>query len=230
MALAQPMAQKLLTNLHIYLFNMEARVSAPILSRVKSWQFVGLGFSGWITLYSIAILSWGASGNIIGHAQGGSFAATMTLAGFEARRFKKGSAAPTPPADPLNWTVGIDTGQVNQAIARFVAKQDFRVEVPKPTETEMGFGVRTVKGGRTVVFETGRWKELVIDLPHAVSTDENRRKILADYAFIVGAGTPDEQSVAYVKAHPLQFLTGKELKNLLTKEIPPLPKEGTDEL
>ena len=59
---------------------MKKCASAPFLSRVKSWQLIGLGISGWCTLYSVAMITWGASSFKIGNAQGGCFAATMALA------------------------------------------------------------------------------------------------------------------------------------------------------
>jgi len=198
---------------------MKARTSAPLLSRVKSWQLVGLGITGWVTLYSVAIITSGTGSTIAGNTQGGLFAVTMGLAGLEAKRFKKGNLTPT---DPLQWTSGITTEQLNQTITLIVQEQGFRVEAPHATEASMGFGARAVKAGRTMVFETGRWKEPVIDLHHAKTTDENRKKVLADFAILVGAGTPDEDTRIFVKTHPVQLLVGKELKNMLVAEKPPV--------
>src|ERR1035438_4416181 len=62
---------------------MEVRNSAPLLSQVKSWQLVGLGITGWVTLYSAAIITWGTSSTIVGNTQGGFFAITMCLASLE---------------------------------------------------------------------------------------------------------------------------------------------------
>jgi hypothetical protein len=194
-----------------------ASVSAPILSRVKSWQLVGLGLSGWCTLYSIALITWGASSAMVGNTQGGCFAATMTLASFEARRYRKSCS---PPVDPLAWTQGVTTERINQTIAKEMEKREFRVEPCRPTDTEMGFGVRAVNSGRTMVFETGRWQEPVIDLNHAQSTEENRKKASADLASIVGAGKPDENAVLYVQTRPVQFLVDKELQQLLGGDKP----------
>jgi hypothetical protein len=197
-------------------FNMEASVSAPVLlSRIKSWQFVGLGISGWITLYSVAILTWGASSNLIGNAQGGCFATTMTLAGLEASRFKRGGSIPV---DALQWVEGIPTEHLNQTLTRVMQNQEYQIEASQGLEIEMGFGLRAVKAGRTVVFETGRWKEPVIDLPHAQTTDGNRKRVRADLAVLVGAGTPDEAVQIFVKTHPLQLLAGQELKKLIAAE------------
>jgi hypothetical protein len=195
---------------------MEARISAPLLSRVKSWQLVGLGISGWVTLYSAAVLTWGTSSTVIGNAQGGCFAVTMTLAGLEASRFKNRKLIST---DPLQWASAITTEQLNQTITQVVQEQDYSIEAPHPSEVQMGFGVRAVHAGRTWVFETGRWKEPIIDLPHARNTEENRKRVFADYAVIVGAGTPDEDTRLFVKFHPVQLLVGKELKNMLPAEV-----------
>jgi hypothetical protein len=198
---------------------MEARNSAPLLSRVKSWQLVGLGITGWVTLYSAAIITWGTSSTIVGNTQGGFFAITMGLASLETKRFKKGNATPT---DPLQWTGNITTEQLNQTITLIIQEQKFRVEAPHAIEAEMGFGVRAVKAGRTLVFETGRWKEPVIDLLHAKTTEENRKKVFADFAILVGAGIPDENTWIFVKTHPVQLLVGKELKRMLIAERPPV--------
>lgn len=209
-----------------YLHFMDAQKSpGPLLSQIKSWQLVGLGISGWVTLYSVAMITWGSASTLVGNAQGGCFAITMTLAGVEARRFKKRSSAI--PEDPLQWVSDFTTEQVNQTIARVVEKQDFRVEAPHQIENSMGFGVRAVNAGRTLVFETVRWKEPVIDLQHAQLTEENRRKVLADLAVIIGAGTADEAAQLFVKSHPLQLLLGLELKEILAAENP-LPAAGSE--
>jgi hypothetical protein len=195
---------------------MEAKFSAPLLSRIKSWQLVCLGISGWVTLYSVAIISWGASSFVVGNAQGGCFATAMTLAGLEARRFQKGSSIPM---DSLQWVGGITTEQLNLTLAQNLKMQQIRVEPPHSMEAEMGFGVRAIKAGRTLVFETGRWKEPVINLLHARATEENRNKIRADLAIIVGAGTPDEDTKLFVHDHKLKLLVGKELKDMFPDEI-----------
>jgi len=200
---------------------MDARISAPLLSRVKSWQLVGLGLSGWCTLYSIAILTWGASSNVIGNAQGGCFAVTMTLASLETRRYRKGMPAPV---GSLEWAGGVPTEHLNQTLARVMQKDEFRVEPCAPTDGEMGFGVRAVNAGRTMIFETGRWQEPVIDLPHAKTTEENRKKARADLAIIVSAGQPDDAAQTFVKTRPVKFLIGKELKALFTADKPPRKK------
>jgi hypothetical protein len=198
---------------------MQTSSSAPLLSRVKSWQLIGLGISGWVTLYSAAII--GTSSTIAGNTQGGLFAVTMTLAGIEAKRFKKTRSTPV---DPLQWTSNVTTDQLNQTIKQLVQQQEFRVEAPHPSEAGMGFGVRAVSVGRTWVFETNRWKESVIDLPHAQATDENRKRVLADFAVIVGAGTPDEDTQLFVKTHPVQIFAGEQLKNLFPPPPPPAPE------
>lgn len=200
---------------------MEASVSAPLLSRIKSWQLVGLGISGWVTLYSVAIITWGASSTIIGHTQGGCFATTMTLAGVEASRFRRGKSIP---ADPLQWVHGIPTEHLNLALTRSMQKQEYRIEPANELEMELGFGVRAVKAGRTVVFETANWKEPVIDLPHAQTTEDNRKKVRANLAVLVGAGAPDDETRIFVKSHSLQLLAGQELKNLMAAETPPVEK------
>jgi len=69
---------------------MKSSISSPILRRIKSWQLVCLGISGWVTIYSVAIIYWGASSFVVGNAQGGSFADVMALSGVEARRRQKG--------------------------------------------------------------------------------------------------------------------------------------------
>jgi hypothetical protein len=198
---------------------MEANFSAPLLSRIKSWQLVCLGVSGWVTLYSAAIISWGASSFVVGNAQGGCFATTMTLAGLEVRRYQKGSSIPM---DPLQWAGGITTEQLNQTLAENLKRQEVRVEAPHPIEADMGFGLRAIKAGRTLVFETGRWKEPVIDLLHAKTTEENRDKIRADLAIIVGAGTPDEDTKLFVNTHKVKLLVGKELKDMFPDELLPV--------
>ena len=191
---------------------MDKPVSAPFLSRVKSWQLVALGISGWCALYSIAILAGGNGSNLIGHAQGGCFAATMTLAGFESRRYRKSVSLP---ADSLQWVGGITAEHLNQTLVQLLQKGASKVETCHAAETEMGFGVRAVNAGRTMVFETGRWKEPVINLLHAQTTDENRKKVFADLAIIVSVGTPDEDARNFAKSRPVDFLVGKDLKNLL---------------
>jgi hypothetical protein len=191
---------------------MDHTKTAPILSRVKYWQLVGLGITGWVTLYSAAIISWGASSMVVGNAQGGCFAVTMTLAGLEVRRFQK--LAPTP-VDPLQWTCGITTPQVNQVVAQHLKQQELRVETPHAAEAKLGFGVRAISAGRTLMFETEHWQKPVIDQQHVANTDENRKKVYADQAIIVGAGEPDAGAQGYVATHPaIKFLMGQELKNL----------------
>jgi len=193
---------------------MDAPSAAPLLTRVKSWQLVGLGLTGWCTLYSVALLSWGASSAMIGNTQGGCFAATMTLAGFEARRYKKAAAVVV---DPFS---GLTTERLNQAIVCAAQQQSFRIEPLHQSELAMGFGVRAVSAGRTLVFETGRWREPVIDLNHARNTDENRKRVFADLAVIVSTGLPDENALAFVVTHPVQFLIDKELEELIAEEKP----------
>src|ERR1017187_7081102 len=110
---------------------MQAIISTPLLSRIKSWQLVGLGISGWVALYSAAIISWGASSFVVGNAQGGCFATAMALAGVEVKRFRKGSSIPV---DPLQWTCAISTEQLNRALAQNLQKQELRVEAPHRIE------------------------------------------------------------------------------------------------
>jgi len=202
---------------------MDATVSAPLLSRVKSWQLVGLGISGWCTLYSAAILTANASSIMIGNAQGGCFAITMTLAGIEARRYKKTPAAP---ADALEWAGGVSTEHLNQTIARAMQKRDFRIEICQPVEIEMGFGVRAINAGRTLVFETGRWKEAVIDLLHVQAAEANREKVRADLAIIVGTGQPAEDTRTFVQTHSVQLLVGQELKEMFDSEKIPAAEKA----
>ena len=150
-------------------------MSAPLLSRIKSWQLFWLGISGWVTLYSAAILSWGASSFVIGNAQGGSFAAVMTLAGREVKRFQRGGSL-----NQLQWAGGITTEQLNQTLTQALQKNELVLKTLHPIEADMGFGLRAVKAGRTFLFETARWKE-----PSSTcSTPKRRRKIAAKPALI----------------------------------------------
>jgi hypothetical protein len=196
---------------------MEKRDSAPLLSRVKAWQLIGLGISGWCTLYSVAILTWGASSFFIGNAQGGCFAATMALAGVEAKRHKK---VMIKPVESLEWTGAITTEYLNQSITAILRTREFVIEASKPSEKEMGFGVRGVNSGRTVVFETARWKEPLIDLQHVRNTEENRRNVCANHAVIVSVGSPDEEARAFVQNCPIEFFGGDQLKEMLAGEKP----------
>jgi hypothetical protein len=191
---------------------MDASISAPLHRQIKSWQLVCLGISGWVTLYSAAIISWGASSFVIGNAQGGSFAAVMALAGSEVKRRQKGSS------DLLQWAGDISTEQLNLALTKTIQKNNLLLEAVHPVDAEMGFGLRAVKAGRTFLFETGRWKEPVIDLLHAKTTEENRNKSNADFAVIVGAGTPDEDTKIFASTHPVKLLVGKDLKDIFTDE------------
>jgi hypothetical protein len=200
---------------------MAAHNKSPLLGRIRVWQLlVGLGISGWCTLYSVAVISWGASSTLVGNAQGGCFAVAMTLAGVEAKRRKQETSGPV---DPLQWANDIPTEHLNEAITRILQSSNALVEPCRSIENELGFGVRAVNTGRTMVFETARWKEPAIDLDHAQSTEENRKKIYADLAIIVGAGMPDEEARIFVESHPLQMLVGQELKTLLGKN------EGRDD-
>jgi hypothetical protein len=188
--------------------------SAPLLSRVKSWQLVGLGLSGWCTLYSIALLSWGASSALIGHAQGGCFAGVMTLAGVEARRYRKGGTF----TGTANWIEGLPTAQLNQTLTQVLQRQEYLIETSLPPEKDMGFGVRAVKAGRTMVFETGRWQEPIINLAHTQSTEENRKKVMADIAYIVSLGLPDDEARNFAKSHPIRFLGRRDLMEKFAAE------------
>lgn len=202
---------------------MDTRKAAPLLSRVRSWHLIGLGISGWVTLYSVAVISWGASSFAVGNAQGGCFALTMTLAGMESRRFKPAGAAAL---DPLHWIKGASTEQLNQSIAHLMRRQEFLVEAIKPADAELGFGVRAVNSGRTLVFETGRWREPFIDLPHAESTEANRIKARADLAIIVTAGIlqEGEDLDEFLLNHPVQIVMGDDFKKLIqTKSVPNQP-------
>ena len=200
---------------------IEASISAPLHRQIKSWQLFCLGISGWITLYSVAIISWGASSFVVGNAQGGSFAAVMTLAGREVKRRQKGSS------DLLEWAGGISTDQLNLALTKTLQKNDLLLEALHPIEAEMGFGLRAVRAGRTFLFETGRWKESVIDLLHAKTTEENRSKSNADFAIIVGAGTPDEDTKSFASTHPVKLLVGKDLHDMFTDEKPSVKSTET---
>jgi len=197
---------------------MRATISAPLLHRVKSWQLIGLGVTGWATLYSIAIINWAASSALVGNTQGGCFAATMSLASLEARRLNKNKSERENHA--LHWADNIPTFQLNQTLDRIQQKKGFTSEGLQRHETDMGFGVRAVKDGRTFVFETSRWKEPTIDLLHAQTTDENRKKAMADRAVIVSTGVPDEDTKLFVKSNPIQLLVGEELQSLIEAETP----------
>jgi hypothetical protein len=193
---------------------METSISSPLLRQIKSWQLVCLGISGWVTLYSAAIISWGASSFVVGNTQGGSFAAVMTLAGLETKRRQKGSM------DLLQWAGGITSEELNRVLTKTLQENELFLEALHPSEAQMGFGLRAVKAGRTFLFETGRWKEPVIDLLHAKTTEENRNISNADFAVIVGAGTPDEDTKIFANTHPVKLLVGEELKALFTEEKP----------
>ena len=191
----------------------EKTISAPLLSRVKSWQLIGLGITGWCTLYSIALISWGASSALIGNLQGGCFAVTMTLASLETRRYRK-SESP----NALHWINGLPTEQLNQTLAQVLQRQEYFVEPTRPEEKEMGFGVRAVKSGRTFVFETGRWQEPIINLAHTESTEANRIKAFADIAYIVSLGLPNAEAKNFAREHPIRFLGRRELMEQLAEQ------------
>lgn len=193
---------------------MDASISAPFLRQIKSWQLVCLGISGWVTLYSAAILHWGACSFVVGNTQGGSFAAVMALASREARRLQRGSLS------LVQWAGGISHEQLNQALATKLQADELLIESLHPTEAGMGFGLRAVKAGRTFLFETARWKESVIDLLHARTTDRNRELANADFAVIVGVGTPDEETRIFANSHPMKLLVGEELKAIFDHENP----------
>jgi hypothetical protein len=197
---------------------MQATTSAPLLHRLKSWQLIGLGFTGWVTLYSIALINWAACSAMVSNAQGGCFAVTMTLASLEARRLNKNKRAREDHA--LHWADNISTFQLNQTLSQIQQKNGFTPELLHPHEKKMGFSLRAVKGGRTFLFETGRWKEPTIDLLHAQTTEANRKQALADRAVIVSTGIPDEETKLFVKSNPLQLLVGEELQNLVAAETP----------
>jgi hypothetical protein len=193
---------------------METSISAPLLRQIKSWQLICLGISGWVTLYSVAIIYWGASSFVVGNTQGGSFAAVMTLAGLDSKRRQKSSM------DLLQWAGGITTEELNLALTKTLQENKLFLEALHPSEAQMGFGLRAVKSGRTFLFETGRWKEPVIDLLHAIITEENRNISNADFAIIVGAGTPDEDTKIFANTHAVKLLVGEELKAIFTDEKP----------
>ena len=71
--------------------------------------------------------------------------------------------------------------------------------------------MRAVKAGRTLVFETSRWEEKVIDLNHTRTTEENRKKVMADIAYIVSLGLPDMEARTFAQNHPVRFLGRREL-------------------
>src|SRR5277367_4922754 len=105
---------------------METSISAPLLRQIKSWQLICLGISGWVTIYSVAIIYWGANSFVVGNTQGGSFAAVMTLSGLEARRRQKGSV------NPLQWADGITTEQLNVALIRTLQDNELVLEALHP--------------------------------------------------------------------------------------------------
>lgn len=193
---------------------MDQPLSAPLLGRVRFWPLlIALGIAGWCAVYSVALLSWSGVSTVAGNAQGGCFALAMTLAGVEARRYQKNGL--DAPAAAFQWAEGISAEYVNQILAGALKKTDARVETCLALEIELGFGVRAVQAGRTMVFETVRWKEPAIDLAHARTTEENRRKIAADLAVIVGVGAPDKAAQAFAETRPVQFLVGPELRTML---------------
>lgn len=193
---------------------MVMRISAPLLKRLKTWQLVCFGVSGWLALYSAAMINWTNWSGLVGNAQGGCFATVMTLAGVEVRRFKRRDAYD----HHLDWATGLTTAQINVNLARLMQKQEFRVETPSLIESQAGFGVRAVNTGRTVVFETARWSELIIGLEHVKDTENNRQKVLANVAVIVGIGKPDEETSCFVKSHPIQLLVDAEFRDMIQSE------------
>lgn len=207
---------------------MHAITSAPLLCRVKPWQLIGLGLTGWVTLYSITLINWAACSAFVTNTQGGLFAATMTLASFEARRAKRNKDESE--NDALHWADAIPTFQLNQTLERIQQKNGFKAEPLYLHETEMGFGVRVVKEGRTFLFETSRWKEPTVDLLHAKTTDENRRIAKADRAVIVSTGIPDADTKLFVKSNSLELLAGKDLQSLIEAEIPKREENPTPEI
>lgn len=186
--------------------------AAPLLKRIKTWQLVCLGVSGWLTLYSAAMINWSGWRLMVGNTQGGCFATIMTLAGVEVRRFKRYSLKEVRRQD---WINTLTTAQINANLGQIIQRQEFRVECPSLAEMEAGFGVRAVNAGRTVVFETEHWRKPGIGLEHVMRTEENRRKILANVAVIVGVGEPDEQVNVFIKTHPIQLLLGDEFRNMM---------------
>jgi hypothetical protein len=193
---------------------MVMRLSPPLLKRIKSWQLICLGLSGWLALYSAAMINWAHWSNWVGNAQGGCFATVMALAGVEVKRFKRSDDS----QDRLDWINGLTTAQINFNLTRLMQKQDFRVETPSAVESQAGFGVRAVNAGRTIVFETARWNEPVIGMEHAMNTEDNRRKVLANLAVIVGMGKPDEETASYVKSRPIQLLVDEEFRSMIQSE------------
>lgn len=199
---------------------MENTVTAPFLSRVKSWQLVALGFSGWCTFYSIALVAGSA---FAGHIQGGCFAASMTLAGVESRRFRRIEA----PANTLSWIQSMPTEELNRTLAQVLEQQEFYVESTSTAEKEMGFGVRAVKSGRTIVFETDGWHEPIITLAHLEATEKNRQKVFADIAYVVSLGVPDVEAKAFANSHPIRFLGRSDLLAKFSAEQMATPKTFT---
>jgi cation transport ATPase len=166
------------------------------------------------------MINWSSWRVVVGNAQGGCFASVMTLAGVEVRRLKRSNREA---AEHLNWIGSLTTGQINSTLAQAIQRQEFRVETPSLVETQAGFGVRAVSAGRTVVFETARWNEPVIGLDHAMTTEENRRKVLANLAVIVGVGIPNEEVNTFIQSHPIQLLVEDEFKSMMESEktLPP---------
>jgi hypothetical protein len=156
---------------------------------------------------------------MIGNAQGGCFAIAMTLAGVEARRLRKG---PVAPVDPFS---GVTTAQIDQTVLSHAKARAMRIEPLHAAEKQLGFTLRAVGAGRTLVYETERWHESAIDLTHVQAADENRRKVHADLAVIVSVGKPDEQAIAYVQTHPVQLFDRKELKQAVVPKKPKAEKK-----
>jgi hypothetical protein len=194
---------------------MAACIYAPLLRRVKFWQLTTFGFSGWCALYSAALLNWGNWRNLVGHAQGGCFAVTMTLAGVTARRHQRDAANS---ADPFQWAATISTEQINALLARTMTKREFYVETCQPAEIQRGFGVRAINSGRKMVFETSHWQEQVVNLEHVQTAETNRLAVQAELAVIVGVGIADEAAQNFVRTHPLRLLLGHELQALVDAE------------
>jgi hypothetical protein len=171
-----------------------------------------LGFSGWCALYSAALLNWGACRALVGHAQGGCFALTLTLAGVAARRYQESLPKP---ADPLALASLLTTGQITALLERRMARREYRVEPSQGREIELGFGLRAINTGRTILFETARWQESVVDLEHVQITEANRVAAAADLAVVVGVGAADEAARSFVKSHPVRLLLGHELQDMV---------------
>ena len=123
----------------------------------------------------------------------------MTLASLEASRHKKRGSTPT---DPLQWTSNVSTAQLNQILARTMEKREFRVEPCHRLEIELGFGLRVINTGRTMVFETARWKDPVVDSSMPKPPRQTAKPSTPTWRSLSGPACPTKQPAPMSKPAP----------------------------